>query len=645
MSTILSTNVVKQQTKPVVSRAKVYDGWGQVPHHLRASGSWRGEGRGIKKGEKPKAFVEIDERLLKYHHSEGNRIGLYDLSQTYVFTEPKRSKWLLIDRFVARNDLFGMRRVGEERPRHWRTDYLYGSVGELVYRSFNYRNCFTGVPTRFRYEGDDIYADAFYVLAPKYTGWFVLDLDNHEPTRASTKAHLLLVKHLVMNMPQIAKRIGATSVFYDYAMESPQGIHIWFALPRRHHVEALHASVEAVLQQFADPALNAMLKKNHLKTMDSLEILPTEGQLIRMFGTYDRRVFTTEELQPKNEGFDAEALLDHMLSKSTSGDPCVRYAKLAIAGLGDHIQECPPSISISPIVHVLLSSKPTQASGYFSHLVEACLNGVEEKDVLFEYYLSPIAQALYWREFGGQPISLKAVENALGRWIDRKHNQRVTRINKGRRKELDAVIRYVVKKLPSTPSGIRSFWQKVVANDLAYPQQKVGLLACIDAEVPAAIKVTKQTLKALPSLLANSSLITKQDTYNVKCIPPPTPLSLPSSLPPALEASLRTHLLKVGKRRGKYTDRVVSFAHNLLCEIGISGTRTIAGKRMNKLANLGEGRTVVKTYKKLVVGAGILRPGSERTYSKAAKRAARYDLTDIALDELRKHWKFKPSVP
>ena len=157
--------------------------------------------------------------------------------------------------------------------------------------------------------------------------------------------------------------------------------------------------------------------------------------------------------------------------------------------------------------------------------------------------------------------------------------------------------------------------------------------------------MTKQTLKALPSLLANSSLITKQDTYNVKCIPPPTPLSLPSSLPPALEASLRSHLLKVGKRRGKYTDRVVSFAHNILCEIGISGTRTIDGKRMNKLANLGEGRTVVKTYKKLVVGAGILRPGSERTYSKAAKRAARYDLTDIALDELRKHWKFKPSVP
>ena len=43
-------------------------------------------------------------------------------------------------------------------------------------------------------------------------------------------------------------------------------------------------------------------------------------------------------------------------------------------------------------------------------------------------------------------------------------------------------------------------------------------------------------------------------------------------------------------------------------------------------------------YKRLLLGAGILRAGWEKTYSKANRRASRYDLTPWALDELKKHW-------
>jgi hypothetical protein len=474
----------------------------------------------------------------------------------------------------------------------------------------------------------------------------VLDLDNHEPTNASTKAHLLLVAHLVKNMPEIAQQIGATSLFYDYRQDAPQGIHIWLLFPRKCSVKALHDKVRRVLQRFADPALDDLLKKNHLKPMDSLEILPTEGQLIRMFGSYDRRVFTTEELQPKKEGFDAEALVDHILSKNTSGDPRVRYAQLAIAGLHNALQETPPSIIVPPVVQVLLSSTPTQGSGYFSRLVEACLNGVTEKDVLFECFLTPIAQGLYWREFEGQPDRTRLVEDALGRWIDNKHNRMVTRINKGRRKELDAVIRYVVKKLPSTPAGIRTFWEKVVANDKAYPNQKVSLVACIDAKVSVPVIVTKQTLKALPSMLgADGGMFTKGNTYNVKCTTSTTALSSASSLPPSLEARLRAHLQTADKRKGRFHDRVVAFCLKLVSEIGLKGTRTIDGRRMNQLAGLGNGRKHILQYKKLLVGAGVLEPYWEKTYSVAKKLASRYDLTPWALDELKKYWSPPPPTP
>lgn len=634
MPTTLKRNVVSKASVLATGTLKIYDEWIKVPPGLRTSGMWRGDGLGIKKPEqkKPKAYFDPEDCLLP-----DRVIGLYDKSQTYLLTEPKRSKWILINKFVRRNELFGLRPVGEDRPIHRHTNFLQGSVGDLVYNSFNYNHRGNGTPTRFFWEGKPIHADAFYVLAPDEINWFVIDIDNHFPTIASTKAHLLLVRHLVKKMPEIAKRIGAKAVFYDYAQDSPQGIHIWVTLGTKRAVKALHDSVRGILKKLADPTIDASLKKCGLKPMGSLEILPTQGQLIRMFGSYERRVFTTKELLPKNEGFDAESLLAHIESKTINGNPCGRYAKLAIAGLGNAICEAPPVISVPSTVLALSSTAPTQRSGYMSHVVEACLNGVTEGDVLFEYYLSPLAQALYWREFHDQPERMRLTQDTLLRWIDKKHNWMVTRINKKKRRLVADQIRHVVKRLPSTPPGIQAFWGKVVANDLAHPHQKVSFVACMEAVLDNPVQVTRDALKNLPMLLnGGRGQITKGNTYNVSSVSAVSPSSL-SSLPPGLETRLLDHLHRAKVRTGKTQERIVLFTLRLLSEIGLRGTRTIDGKRMNQLAGLGHGRKHILRYKRLLVGAGILEPGWKNTASKVKKIAARYDLTSWALDELKTH--------
>jgi len=632
MAATLERNVVSPAAVSATATPIVYDEWKKVPPGFCTRGMWHGDGLGIKKGEKPKARFDPDGI-----GDPGRLIGLYARSQTYPLTEPTRSKRMLVHRFVRRNEAFGLRPIDKAHPVRRLTESLWGSVGELVYKSLDYRHCTKGIPVKFRRVKKPTFADALYVLANAHTDWLVIDIDNHRPTRASTRAHLLLVRRLVKNMPEIARSIGAKCVFYDYAAESPQGIHIWICLNRQMPVKSLHETVRRVLGKLSDPALDATLRKNGLKAMGSLEILPTEGQLIRMFGSYDRRVFTTRELRPKNHGFDAESLLDHIWSKTIDGDPCLRYARLAIAGLGNDLHEAPAAISVSPAILALSSTAPTRRSGYFCHIVEACLNGITEEDVLYEAYLSPIAQALYWREFHDRPDRMRLTQDALVRWIDNKHNGLVTRINDGHRREVINQIRHVVKRLPRTPSGIRTYWGKVVANDLVYPNQKVSLEACIDSVVASPVQVTKGSLKRLPALLNGSvGKNLNQYAYNVSCSSPPSSFSLPSSLPALLEERLRSHLRTKKVRTGKSTERIVLFTLNLLNEIGPDGTRTIGEARMNQLAGLGKGRSNSGRYKNLLVSAGILKPGWEKTYSKVKKIAARYHLTPWALDEVRK---------
>ena len=625
-------NVVTQAPVLPVDAPRIFDDWMRIPPSLRSLGMWHGEGRGIRKNQKPMAHFDPD--------SQGGPrqlIGLYERPQTYELTEPTRSKRMLIRMFVRRNELFGLRPVGGDKPIHRHTCFLRGSVSDLVYRSFNYRHRGRGTPTGFRFVRKPVFADAFYVLAPEYTDWFVIDIDNHRPTKDSTESHLRLVRHLIRNLPKIARSIGASSVFFDYQPDSPRGIHIWFTLRRKWAVKALHHTARALLRRLADPAIDAGLQRHGLKPMGSLEILPTEGQLIRMFGGWDRRVFTTEELQPKNEMFDAESLLRHIKSCTISGDPYDRYSSLARAGLGNSAGEAPSAMPVKPAVLLLNSAAPSRGAGYIGRIVDACLNGVTEGDVLYECYLSPLAQALFWREFHDQPDRARLTEEALLRWIDTKHNGMITRLDEDKRKLVVQQIRHVVKKLPFTPVGIRNYWAKVMANDRAFPHQRICFVDCIDAVLKRPVLVSRNVLKQLPSQLAGGMVIhAKGNTYNVSCVSTLSPSF--SSLPPLVAARLSDYLRTIGVRTGKVQERIILFALRLLNEIGTSGTRTIDGGRMNQLAGLGQGRNHIRRYKKILLGAGIIESGWKNTASKAKRLAARYELTSWVVDELRQHW-------
>jgi len=632
--TTLKRNVVPPATISAQPAPIVYDDWMKIPRSLRSSGMWHGEGRGVRKTEKPRAYFDPEDV-----GPSKRCVGLYDRAQTYELTEPTRSKRMLARMFVRRNELFGLRPVGKDRPIHRHTNFLHGSVSELVYKSFDYSHRGKGTPTGFRWERERIHADAFYVLAPEQTDWFVIDIDNHRPTKGSTESHLRLVRHLVEKMPEIARSVGASSVFFDYAQDSPRGIHIWVTLHRKRGVKPLHHKVRTLLRSLADPRIDADLQTHGLKRMGMLEILPTEGQLIRMFGGWDRRVFTTEELRPKKEAFDAEGLLRHIKSGRVDGNPFERYASLARAGLGSDASEAPVASPVQPGVLLLSSATPSRGAGYIGRIVEAFLNGVTECDVLYEAYLSPLAQALYWREFHDRPDRARLTEEALLRWIDTKHNGMVTRITEGKRKLVVEQIRHVVKKLPFTQSAIRNYWAKVVANDRAFLHQKISFVACIDAVLKRPVQVSKNVLQQIPSLLAGGGDIDANgNTYNRSCRSGASSSFAPSSLPPLIEARLRDHLRCAKVRKGKVEERILLFSLRLLNEIGVGGTRTIHGGRMNQLAGVGQGRNHIRRYKKLLLGAGILEPGWKNTASQVKKLAARYDLTSWALDEVRKHW-------
>jgi hypothetical protein len=631
-------NVVSPPPVLTAGTPGIFDDWLKIPPGLRSSGMWHGEGRGVRKKQTPVARFDPDGT-----GDPRRLIGLYNRAQTYELTEPTRSKRMLARMFVRRNELFGLLPVGGDRPIHRHTNFLRGSVSELVYKSFDYGHRGKGTPTSFRFEKKPVFADAFYVLAPEYTDWFVIDIDNHWPTEESTEVHLRLVRHLVEKMPEIARSIRASSVFFDYRPDSPRGIHIWVKLDRKWAVKPLHHKVRVLLRRLADRVIDADLQTHGLKRMGTLEILPTEGQLIRMFGGWDRRVFTTEELKPKKQAFDAESLLRHIKSGRIDGNPCDRYADLARAGLGGDVREAPAASPVQPRVLLLSSAAPSRGAGYIGGIVEACLNGVTEGDVLYEAYLSPLAQALFWREFHDRPDRARLTEEALLRWIDAKHNGMVTRISEGKRKLVAEQIRHVVKKLPFTPPGIRNYWAKVVANDRAFPRQKISFVDCMDTVLKKPVQVSKNVLKQLPSLLAGGGgLTTNGNTYNISCgsgVSKNSSSSVLSSLPPLVTARLQDHLRCAGVRTGKVQERILLFTLRLLNEIGVSGTRTIHGGRMNQLAGLGQGRNHIRRYKKLLLGADILEPGSKNTASKAKRLAARYDLTPWALDDLRRHWK------
>jgi hypothetical protein len=100
-----------------------------------------------------------------------------------------------------------------------------------------------------------------------------------------------------------------------------------------------------------------------------------------------------------------------------------------------------------------------------------------------------------------------------------------------------------------------------------------------------------------------------------------------------VEARLRDHLARVKGLQTRTHGRIINLARGLLDEIGLEGKRRIQWKRMNEIAGLGRGRRLTDRYKKILVGAEILK--SWKFSGSPKVKATLYRLTDWVIREMK----------
>lgn len=625
MNMTLPISKVVQRRKFLEDGRRIFYDWSDVSgQQLGTKGFWLYNGRGVTKGELSRAIVEGDHAAQLFHYS-----------QTQPLKEPYLSRRLLIARFLKRPEWWGFQDHATHDISQWPHWALYGSLRDAVYRSFHHTNSHKGVALRFREPAMQRLASDFFVRAEETTNWFVLDIDNHEPTAASTEIHLRLLRRLVDLMPDLVRRLGNGAVFYDYRQDSPRGIHIWVTLNGLPRVtEHLHKTVRTFLSDHADPVLDAVLNRHGLKTMGSIEILPTQRNLIRMFGSCDRSVFSTTELTSRQGWFDATSLLQHIKGTVCNGDPVYRYSELAKRGIGSPCHEGQSTVIVDARVSTLLA-RPSRSNHYMTDLYHAALNGVGEADVLFQAYLSPLARALFFRDFFDEPNRADLVTKTLMDWLHAKHNGRVSRIRNGKTRNLAAVLKYIMTHMHETPEPIQKFWERVRHNDKKHPRNKISLARCMEIRLQEPFLATKAFLTQVHLLLEESE---KGNTYNRKdkaiaSSPPPAASSSPPPLPPKIHAALSGHLSKLPRLQERTKTKLINFTKGLLHEIGLTGQRRISWKRLNELAGLGNSRRHAERYKKILYGAGILL--SWRNSGQPKKKRTLYRLNTWVIHEMR----------
>lgn len=593
---------------------KTFDSWGSAERAgLYARGLWRDRGYQVKKGEPAEGSLENPE-------VSNRRIPLFRVGQVRELNEPQKSKRILIGQFLSRQEYFVAREHHTGQIGQYHTDTVQKSLKELVYSTWLYKNRTTGVRVPFLWN-PAFRSEGFDFRAGETTRYVVLDLDNHLPTLGSTEAHLLLLRRLVDLLPRLIRCLGGARVFFDYRQDVPQGIHIWIWFPYPRKTKDIHRRLRMFLKSNSDAELDMKLQRNGLLDMGSVEILPSETHCMRFFGTYDRRVFTTVELKPKNESFDAGALLQHLTHGVGIGNPCVRYGELSRAGLALKTQVAVPSVPICPRTQEVTTKRPQRKGNYFAYLIDACLNGVSTPDLLYGSYLVPIATALYFREFHDHPKRNEKVVSTLMEWLETKNNGLVSRVSNGQKESLKRGIRGIVRKMPKSAEKIQRYWASVARRDLAYPDLKISLVKAMEITPDNPLTVTKGNLPEVRSLLERK----------IVPISPAVTINLPGTV----ESHLREHLGRAGTAPGACTDRIIKFAERLLQEVGLDGHRRISSARINQLAGLGKGRKTAVKYKKLLAGAGILELGWDRAL-RVGTRCSLYRLTDWALDEMRR---------
>lgn len=570
--------------------------------HALTRNQWRRKGRGIKRDADPARVVKCD----------GSYVALYPETETTKLRPYTVSRNFLLDLFVGYPDSFGYRSKTNDRIYRLDPDRLRGSAWGLIQKGFDYRRCSAGIPI------GKYLAESFHVPTPDYTRFAVVDLDHHTPTRRSTEIHLELVQRLQERLPELSRRIGIKSSFWQYRCIEPTGIQLWLVTTGEKFRRDLHAKIREFLLTLDAGDLDERLRSCRLAGLADIEILPS-AKLISMPGCYGKLVFTDHELKIKNQKFDCESLHKHIEGRKQAGDVYGRYRELALVrdfSEEPEIQDPPPT-AVSQKSPNIISNL---GNGHWSKLKFTCLHGIDQPDRLYESFLKPIAQALLFREFHDHRDKKELAFQALKKWVFKKHNGYISRINDRKFHLVENQIRSTIKNLIKRPNDkVLDFYSKVRLNDLHFPDKKESLLPYMDAdESPCFLKDCKgcfsEQEKGKPDRVGGQQELSE----------------LPVRVSERLKEYAETNL-----RVGRATERFLEFARAFIAKIGFDGERQINRQTLLRLA----GRepdcdpSFLKEWKKHLVNAGILRSGWERNIIRG-QRASRYQVQPWVKEEL-----------
>lgn len=570
--------------------------------HALTRNQWRREGRGIKRDADPARFVKCDGRYVAlYPETETTKLRPYTVSRNFI-----------LDLFVGYPDSFGYRSKADGRIYRLDPDRLRGSAWGLIQKGFDYRRCSAGIRI------GKYLAESFHVPTPKYTRFAVIDLDNHSPTRRSTEIHLELVKRLKERLPELSRRIGIKSSFWQYRCIEPTGIQLWLVTTGEKCRRDLHAKIREFLLTLDDGDLDERLRSCRLPGLADIEILPSE-KLISMPGCYGKLVFTDHELKIKNQKFDCESLHKHIEGRKQAGDVYDRYRELVLVReFSDEPEiQAPTPAAVS---QKSFDTKSNLGNGHWSKLKFTCLHGIDQPDQLHELFLKPVAQALLFREFHDHKDKKEIAFQALKKWVFKKHNGYISRINDRNFHLVENQIRSTIKNLISRPNDkVLDFYSKVRLNDLRFPDKKESLLPYMDAdESPFFLKDCKGCFSEQEKRKPDNGARQRELS------------ELPVRVSERLQQYAESHV-----RAGRAKERFLGFARAFIAKIGFDGERQINEQTLLRLAGREPecDTSFLKEWKKHLVNAGILRSGWERNIIRGL-RSSLYQVQPWVKEEL-----------
>jgi hypothetical protein len=606
----------------VMSAPLLFDDWMKAAKAgFRTNQQWLEQGRRVKKGTPAAAEMDAGESVCKLYRSKDTKPMQVDLACRYH----------LIRRFVRYTEMFGYQPFGKDRIVQLPTESIFGNLRQLLYRSFDYKTRKQGVRVPIKYRGrHQSFAERFHIRGTKKMQWFVLDLDNHSPTNESTHLHLQLLTRIQTTLPTLLQALGGGSVFYDYRLDSPTGIHVWVVLKQEYDTTVLHARVREFLSHITDPSLDKKLAANGLRRCGEIEVRPTENQLIAFFGCSGNEVFTTEPLKPKNTSFDALSLNSHILDMGTTvGDVVSRYGDLARLGCGSRSPVFLKSVDLNPQVLLASTLFPTTRGSFFRDLLDLALRGVLVPDDLFAVCLRPLAQALYFREFHNTANKDRLVVDVLMEWLETKHNGHVSRILNGKTRDLRSQVERVVGKIKNTPAPIQAYWKKVRENDQKYPSRTISIISAMKTSWDSSVVSSNMSLDDLRGILASGSTNIKNYCIAGHFTSPPTS----QTIIPTVVLDTLDKAISSGTRKRKACERKRRFCVEFIKLIGQTGERRISQKTLNQLAGYepDDFPKTIRRYKKFLQDAVILKPGSYRGILRG-KASSLYKLEDWVIE-------------